>query len=147
MLVFLFWQCVLPGKGCWWQPRTRTAPAVANVVATHGSAGIHAFSAPPRQGPFHFFWTAHGTHHTYPLEMFLPHMQKACFPNGFQRFSNNRKIPHAAQRDSSECTMFHLPGHAKTNDFPMIFIVWHCDLWARRGGCIASLPGTCLPGC
>ena len=52
---FLFRTCVLPGKGCWWRPRARTAPAVANVVATRGSAEIHAFSAPPPAGPIPIF--------------------------------------------------------------------------------------------
>ena len=111
---FLFWNGDWERKGCWWWTRARTAPAVANVVATHGSAGIHAFPVPPLQGPFQFFWTAHGAPHTHPLEMVLPHMQKSMFFQRFSRFSNNRKISQAAQRDSADRTVLQLPGHEKT---------------------------------
>ena len=67
--------------------------------------------------------------------------RKQCFSTGFQRFSNDRKIPHAAQRDAAECTVCNLPGHAKTYGVPMISMVWHCDSWARRGGTQRFSPG------
>ena len=77
-----------------WRPWARTGPAAANVVSTHGSAGIHAFSVPPLQGPFQFFWTAHGTHHTYPLGMLLPHMQNHCLFQRFPRICLIRVVKH-----------------------------------------------------
>ena len=57
---------------------------------------------------------------------------KPCFPTGFPRFSNNRKISHAAERPSAEWTMFHLPAHAETIVFQWFSIVQHGDSWVPR---------------
>ena len=58
---------------------------------------------------------------------------RTLFSRGFQRDQGlHRKIPHAAKRDSVECTMFHLPGHAKTLVFTIVFMVCHGDSWVRR---------------
>ena len=70
---------------------------------------------------------------------------KPCFPSAFQRISNNRKIPHAAQRGPAESTTFHLHGRAKTIVFPMISIGHWGDSCGRRGGPSVAFPGTFLP--